>query len=157
MRKRGFRGKPSPTHIVWVRGGRESDGPKRLDHEHFEKWANHCGFDFQREEVVDHERADEPRQQHRVVFAWGQSDAETIQLGDDEWSMQSQRTPRTFIEVDEAGLARIKGWNFETVVDIIEMRHKGPTLLIETADGGKKRLNAKKYVADASAQQHESS
>lgn len=158
MKSGGFRSKPTPTHIIWVRGGaRESGGKKRFDDRHFEKWANHVGLDFERETLVDHERADEPRMQHRVVFTWGQTDPETISLGEDEWSLGTQKTPRTFIEVDEAGLARIKGWSFETVLDVVDMRHKGPELLIETAEGEKKRLNGRKFVADPRAQQREGS
>lgn len=156
MKNGGFRSKPTPAHIIWVRGGgRGSGGKKRFDDAHFEKWASHCGFDFERETMVDHERADEPRTQHRVVFTWGTSDEETISLGDEEWSMGSQRTPRTFIEVDEAGLARVKGWSFERVIDVVEMRHKGPELLIEDASGEKKRLNARKFVGDPREQQRQ--
>lgn len=153
MKKRGFRSKPSPSHIIWVRGD-SADGKKRFDTRQFEKWATHCGFDFEQETRVDHDRADEPRQQHRVVFRWGTSDAETIELGDEEWSMGAQKTPRTFIEVDEAGVARIKGWTFETTMDLVQLRHKGPDLLVESADGEKKRLNARKFVTDPREQQH---
>lgn len=110
MKKRGFRSKPSPSHNIRIRGADSADGKKRVDHRHFEKWATHCGFDFERETRVDHDRADEPRQQHRVVFRWGKSDAETIELGDEERSMGAQKTPRTFIEFEEAGVAHIKGW-----------------------------------------------
>ena len=158
MKKRGFRGKPSPAHVIWTRGSRsDGTGTRRFDDEHLEKWATHCGFDFEREQRVDHERGDEPRTQHRVVFTWGQTESETMQLGDEEWSMGTQKTPRTFVEIDEAGLARIKGWTFETVLDIVEMRHKGPNLLIETAEGEKKRLNARKFVEDPREQQREDS
>lgn len=147
MKNGGFRSKPTPAHIIWVRGGgRGSGGKKRFDDAHLEKWAAHCGFDFECETMVDHERADEPRTQHRVVFTWGTSDEETISLGDEEWSMGSRKTPRTFIEVDEAGLARLKGWTFETILDLVMMRHEGPDLLVESADGEKKRLNAETFV-----------
>lgn len=153
MKNRGFRSKPSPSHIIWVRGS--SGGKKRFDTAHFEKWADHCGFDFEKETLTDHERADEPRDQFRVVFRWGKSDPETIQLGDEEWSMGASKTPRTFIEVDEAGVARLKGWTFETILDVVQMRHKGADLLIESADGRKKRLNARKFVKDPREQQRQ--
>ncbi len=158
MKKRGFRGKPSPAHVVWMRGAGDGNaGTKRFDNDHLEKWAIHCGFDFEREQRVDHERSDEPRTQHRVVFTWGTTDGETIQLGDEEWSMGTQKTPRTFVEIDEAGQARVKGWTFEEVLDVVEMRHKGPNLLIKTAGGEKKRLNARKFVTDPREQQRSDS
>lgn len=153
MKKRGFRGKPSPSHVIWTRGS--GSGTKRFDHDHFEKWATHCGFDFERETRVDHERAEEPREQYRVVFRWGQSDPETIELGDEEWSMATRKTPRTFVEVDEAGVARIKGWTAETTMDVVEMRHKGPDLLVIGADGERKRINARKFVTDPRERQRE--
>lgn len=157
MKKRGFRSKPSPSHIIWMRGADNgsSGGKKRFDQRHFEKWAEHCGFDFEQETRTDHERAEEPREQHRVVFRWGKSEPETIELGDEEWSMGARKTPRTFIEVDEAGIARIKGWTFETTMDVVQLRHKGPDLLIESADGEKKRLNARKFVTDPREQQRQ--
>lgn len=141
-----FRGKPSRAHIVWTRQTRDGATTKQFDHDRFEKWANHCGFDFERETRVDHDRAGEPRTQYRCVFRWGQSGGETAELGDEEWSFGNQKTPRTFIELDERGLARVKGWSFETVLDVAEMRHKGPELLIETASGDRKRLNGRKFV-----------
>jgi hypothetical protein len=148
MKTRGFRGKPSPSHVVWTRGAERGSegGTKRFDPDHLEKWANHCGFDFERETRIDHERAEEPREQFRVIFKWGKSDPETIELGDEEWSMGARKTPRTFVEVDEAGLARIRGWTVERVLDVVEMRHKGPDLLVASADGEKKRINARKFV-----------
>lgn len=150
MGNRGFRSKPSPTHIIWIRGGDRTStgGKKQFDTDYFGKWAKRAGFDFEQETRVDHDRAEEPRTQHRVVFRWGTSESETISLGDEEWSMDAQKTPRTFIEVDDAGLARIKGWTVEATLDVVEMRHKGADLLIESADGEKKRLNAHKFVSD---------
>lgn len=154
MTKSTFRGKPSRTHIIWMRGNRGSgSGQKRFDTDYFEKWADHCGFEYQTNERVDHERADRPRAQHRVVFAWGQTKAETIEMDGEEWNLGTQKTPRTFIEIDEEGAARIKGWEFETVVDIQEMKHKGPTLLVATGDGAKKRLNTRKFMSEKRRQQ----
>ena len=152
-----FRGKPSKTHIIWTRETRDGSGNKRFDHTHFEKWATHCGFDFETTTRVDHERSDDPRKQYRCVFRWGQSDTETIEMGGEEWSMGSQRTPRTFVEIDEAGLARIKGWTFDAVLDVAMLRHKGPELFLETADGEKKRLNARRFVEHPRKRQREGS
>jgi len=152
-----FRGKPSKTHIIWTRETRDGAGNKRFDHDHFRKWADHCGFDFETTTRVDHERGDGPRQQYRCVFRWGQSDTETIEMGDREWSMGSQRTPRTFVEIDEAGMARIQGWNFDAVLDVVMMRHKGPELLVETAAGDKKRINARRFVQHPRKRQREGS
>ena len=146
MTNGSFRGKPTKSHIIWSRQTRDGATKKQFDHGHFEKWATHCGFDFEQATRVDHDRGDEPRTQYRCVFKWGRIDGETIELGDEEWSLGSQRTPRTFIELDSEGLARVKGWEFETVMDITEMRHKGPELLIKTAGGDKKRLNGRKFM-----------
>lgn len=146
MRKRSFRGKPSKSHIIWARETRDGVGKKLFDSVHFEKWVKHCGFDFETEVRVDHDRGGEPREQYRCVFTWGETEGETIELGEEEWTMGRQKTPRTFIEIDSEGKARVKGWRFETTVDIVQMRHKGPELLIETADGDRKRLNARKFL-----------
>ncbi|MHB9286169.1 hypothetical protein ACKVMT_03915 [Halobacteriales archaeon Cl-PHB] len=141
-----FRGKPSETHIIWTRETRDGAGNKRFDHNHFRKWAEHCGFDFETTTRVDHERAEEARQQYRCVFRWGKTDTETIEMGDEAWAMGSQRTPRTFVEIDEAGVARIQGWTFDVVLDVVMLRHKGPELFLESVDGEKKRLNARQFV-----------
>jgi hypothetical protein len=150
-----FRGKPSKSHIIWTRETRNGATNKRFDYEHFEKWTEHCGFDFDTTTRVDHDRADEPRMQYRCVFNWGNVSEETIEFGDEEWSLGNQKTPRTFVEIDSEGLARLKGWNFETVLDITEMRHKGPELLIKTAGGDKKRLNGRKFVEHPRKRQRE--
>jgi hypothetical protein len=141
-----FRGKPSNSHIVWTRETRNGARRKRFDYERFEKWANHHGFDFERATRVDHDRSDKPRRQHRCVFNWGKMSGETIEFGDEEWSLGEQRTPRTFIEVDTSGAGRVKGWQFETVFDVAQMRHDGPKLLIETADGETKQLDGGKFA-----------
>ena len=141
-----FRGKPSNSHIIWTRETRDGAGQRRFDHDHFRKWADHCGFDFETATRVDHDRADEPRTQYRCVFTWETMAEETIEFGGEEWSLGDQQTPRTFIEIDEGGQARVKGWSFETILDVVEMRHKGPELLIRTADGERKRLNGRTFV-----------
>jgi hypothetical protein len=63
-----FRAKPSESHIIWTRETRSGAGKKRFDHDHFRKWATHCGFDFETVTRVDHDRSPDPRPQHRCVF-----------------------------------------------------------------------------------------
>lgn len=155
MNDRSFRGKPSRSHIIWTRETREGVGKKRFDSQHFEKWASQCGFDFEISTRVDHDRSDEPRKQYRCVFAWGKIENETIEFGDDEWSMGGQKTPRTFVEIDTEGLARVKGWEFETTLDVVQMQHKGPELLVETSDGEHKRLNGRKFLTDPRERQRQ--
>lgn len=150
-----FRGKPSKSHIIWVRETRDGVTNKRFDSDHFRKWAAHCGFDFETTTRVDHDRADEPREQFRVVFKWGTVQQEEIEFGDESWEFGKQKTPRTFIEVDEEGVARVKGWRFERLLDITMMRHKGPELLIETASGERKRLNGRKFLTHPRERQRE--
>lgn len=155
MGKSPFRSRPSKTHIIWTRQTRNGATRKRLDEKHLEKWASHCGFDFDTTTRVDHDRSDDPRKQFRVVFRWGEMDQETIAFGDEEWDLGTQKTPRTFIEVDEGGLARVRGWNFETIFDVREMRHKGPELLIRTASDDTKRLNGRKFVQNPRQRQRD--
>ncbi|MFT4921458.1 MAG: hypothetical protein ACI8XM_000655 [Haloarculaceae archaeon] len=157
MKSGSFRGKPSKSHIIWTRETRDGTGTKRFDDEHFQKWVSHCGFEYEDDTRVDHERGDEPRSQHRCVFTWGEMEDERIELGDEEWSLGHQKTPRTFIEIDSEGQARVKGWDFETILDIAEMRHKGPDLLVETTDGDCKRLNARTFVENPRERQRDNS
>lgn len=150
-----FRGKPSKSHIIWVRETRDGAETKRFDREQFRKWTKHCGFDFDKTTRVDHERSSEPREQYRCVFNWTTTAGESLELDGEEWELGGQKTPRTFVEIDTDGEARIKGWSFETVFNITEMKHKGPELLIKAADGTKKRLNGRKFVTDPRKQQRE--
>lgn len=155
VRSGSFRGKPSKVHIIWTRQTRAGASRKRFDEEHFERWVRHCGFEFENATRVDHDRSTEPRQQYRCVFSWGQISGETLELGDDQWTLGPQKTPRTFIEIDSEGVARVKGWTFEDVIDVVEMKHKGPELLIRTEAGDKKRLNGRKFVSDPRKRQRE--
>jgi len=150
-----FREKPSESHIIWTRETRNGATTKRFDDEHFEKWAEHCGFDFDTTTRVDHDRAGEPRMQYRCVFKWGQVSDETIEFDDEEWSLGDQKTPRTFVEIDFEGMARVKGWEFETVLNVREVRHEGPELLIRTVDGEQKRLDGRKFVEHSRERQRE--
>lgn len=155
MSDRTFRGKPSKTHIIWTRETRDGATRKRFDEGHFKKWADHCGFEFETATRVDHDRADDPRTQYRCVFAWGTVESESVEFGGEEWEFGEQRTPRTFIEIDETGMARVKGWSFESVYDIVELRHKGPELLFRTAGSKAKRLNGRRFVTDPRERQSE--
>lgn len=146
MKGGSFRSKPSKAHIIWTRESRNGSAKKRLDEEHFEKWADHFGFDFENETRVDHDRGDEPREQYRCVFTWETVEGETLELGDEEWTLGQQETPRTFIEVDGKGIARVRGWTSEAILNVVQMRHDGPALLIETADGGRKRLDGREFA-----------
>jgi hypothetical protein len=137
----GYRDRPSKAHIIWTRETRDGAGTKRFDGERFEKWADHCGFDFETTRRTDHDRADESRRQFQCIFAWGTSNSERIELGDEEWELASQETPQTFIEIDEEGVARLKGWNSETLCDIREMRFEESTLRIRTQSGDTKRVD----------------
>lgn len=141
-----FRGKPSKSHIIWIRKTRDGAKTKRFDKERFEKWTEHTGFDFDTTTRVDHQRGDEPRKQFRCVFNWTTTAGESIEVDGEEWELGSQKTPRTFIEVDEKGEARVKGWTHESIYDVAEMKHDGPELLIKTADEEKKRLDGREYA-----------
>ena len=141
-----FRSKPSDAHIIWRRETRDGAGRERFDQNRFRAWADHYGFDFETATRVDHDRASEPRQQYRCVFRWEQLAEETIEFGDDEWTLGEQRTPRTFIEIDAATAVRIRGWEFESVFDVVEMRHDGSTLLFETANGATKQLDGQAFA-----------
>lgn len=142
----GFRDRPSKRHIIWTRRTRDGVTKKRFDNEHFEKWSSHCGLDFETTRRTDHDRAEESRVQFRVVFSWGQSESQSFEFGEEEWELAGQETPRTFIEIDEEGVARIQGWESETLCDIVEMRFEGPALRIKTAEEETKRVDARKLT-----------
>ncbi|MFB6150585.1 MAG: hypothetical protein ABEJ40_02140 [Haloarculaceae archaeon] len=131
MRSPTFGGKPSDTHVIW----RDSEGgDKRFDEEALCSWCSHYGVDFETSKRVDHDRAPEPRQQYRLVFAWADHASESFAVGDDEWDIETQETPRTFVEIDGGGLARVKGWDSEHVLDILELWYDGPRLVFDAAE-----------------------
>lgn len=146
MKGGSFRSKPSKTHIIWTRESRNENAKKRFDEAHFEKWAGHYGFDFENETRVDHDRGDEPREQYRCVFTWETVDGETLELGDEEWTLGQQKTPRTFVEIDAMGIARVRGWTSEAVLNVVQMRHDGPVLLVETAGEERKRIDGRELA-----------
>jgi hypothetical protein len=136
-----FGSKPSDAHVIW-RTGRDDDGKKKFDFEYLRLWAAHFGVDYEQWTRTDHERSDEPRVQHACVFNWATTGGQEITIGDSNWSMGRQRKPRTFVEIDEAGVARIKGWSAEAILDVSELVVDGTTFDLQTVDGAVKTLDA---------------
>lgn len=141
-----FGSKPSDSHIIW-RSGRDNDGKKRFDFEYLELWAAHFGIEYEEWERVDHERGDEPRTQHACVFTRAKSGGEEVSLGGKTWTMGGTEKPRTFIEIDDAGMLRLRGWTIKRVLDIDEMIIDGPKIKLRTADGETKSLDARKLCS----------
>lgn len=137
-----FGSKPSDAHVVWQSGGDR----KRFDFEYLELWAAHFGFDFERWERVDHERGDEPRQQRVCVFARTADGGTELSVGDETWTMDAGEKPRTFVEIDDAGMVRLRGWTTETTLDVTELVVDGPTLKLRTADGETKSLDTSRLT-----------
>ncbi|KAA9397916.1 hypothetical protein Har1130_06450 [Haloarcula sp. CBA1130] len=138
-----FGSKPSEAHVIW-RSGRDSGGKKKFDFEYLELWAAHFGVDFEQWTRVDHDRGDEPREQFACVFRWSQSGGQELSVGDEEWTMGSQRKPRTFLEIDEEGMVRLRGWTSETTLDVEELVLKKTVLTLKTADSTVKKLDVRK-------------
>jgi hypothetical protein len=156
--------KPSPRHIVWKSG--KDDQKKRFHESLLKKWCRKFAIDFENYIRVDHERSDEPRAQYQCVFilpaiiTWRfstprgveifyeviagsisyQSGAgESFDMGDEEWTIQAAETPRTFVEIDEAGAMRIQGWSVERIVDVEELWYDGSQLVVKP-DGEDRKL-----------------
>jgi hypothetical protein len=144
-----FGKKPSNAHVVWTNREGEGRGKKRFDFKYLKLWAANFGVDYETRTRVDHDRAEEPRHQHLVVFEWAKSSQRTIEMGDESWDVGGTETPRTFVEIDEAGDARIKSWKHEAVVDLREMYLDGTVVKIRTADRGKKALDAQNLLRKA--------
>lgn len=141
-----FGQKPSDSHVVWTNRSGEGKGKKRFDFDYLELWANRLGIDYENRTRVDHERSEEPRKQHLVVVEWTTSKSETIQMGDTSWELGGNETPRTFVEIDDVGMARLKSWDHETVLDLREMWIGGPVMHVKTANSGKKALDTRKLL-----------
>lgn len=141
-----FGGKPSDAHVIWRGSG---GSVKRFDEDLLRRWADRYAADFESDRRVDHERGSDPRVQYSVVFAWAEGASESFSVGDDEWDIQTQETPRTFLEVDSEGLARVSGWDTEAVLDVYELRVDGPSLVVEAVElSGTKRLDARKLRSE---------
>ena len=138
-------GKPSDSHIIWTYESPQGVTRKRFDTDQFAEWVDTYGFDLERKTRVDHERGMEERTQHRCVFAWGLGGSDSPDFGDSEWKLDEQKTPRTFVEVDEEGIARIRSWDEEFVVDVTAMIHKGPQLLVRTDEDRTLRINGEAF------------
>ncbi|WP_459194172.1 hypothetical protein [Halosimplex sp. J119] len=147
MEAPSFRGKPSESHVIWRRSGAKEDVPKRFDERALRAWCSTHDFDFETDKRVDHDRADEPREQYRTVFAWADAESESFGLGDDEWEIATQETPRTFLELDERGEARLKTWTDEYTFDVGELWLDGSAFVFRAAGiDGAKRLDARKLA-----------
>jgi len=134
-----FRGKPSDGHVIWRRKG---GADKRFDEDRLREWCAHRSIDFETARRVDHERSERPREQYRIVFAWSEAEGESFGLGDDEWQIETGKTPRTFLEIDSEGEARLKSWSSERVIDIEELLLDGDAILFDAvAFDGRKRLD----------------
>jgi len=140
-----FGSKPSEAHVVW-RSGRDGDGTKRFDFEYLELWAAHFGAAYEEWDRVDHERAEESRRQHVCVFARTRNAGTEVSLGGESWRMGAVEKPRTFIEIDEAGLLRLQGWSTEAILDVDELVVDGATLKLRTADGETKSVETGKLA-----------
>lgn len=122
--------KPTQQHILWVSD--EENDIKRFHENYLKKWCRHFGFDFEQYTRVDHERAEEPRLQYQCVFSHQTGAGDSFEMGDEEWSIETETIPETFVEIDEEGWVRVQGWSIETVRDVVELRHEGPVLVIES-------------------------
>ena len=142
-----FGGKPSDAHVIWRGSG---GSVKRFDEELLRRWSSKYALDFESDRRVDHDRGSEPRTQYQVVFVWEEGASESFSVGDDQWEIQTQETPRTFFEVDSEGLARVRGWDSEAVLDVHELRVDGSSLVLEAAElDGTKRLDARKLRSES--------
>jgi len=140
-----FGSKPSDAPVVW-RSGRDNDGTKRFDFEYLELWAAHFGAEYEEWERVDHARGDEPRRQHVCVFARTRGGQTEVSLGGESWDMGAVEKPRTFVEIDDAGLLRLQGWTTEATLDVDELVVDGATLKLRTADGETKSVDTRKLA-----------
>ena len=145
MKPPTFRGKPSDDHVIWRRKG---GADKRFDEDRLREWCARREVDFETARRVDHERSEQPRQQYRVVFAWSEAEGESFDLGGEKWEIETGRTPRTFLEIDSEGEARLKSWSSERILDIEELLVDGDALVFDATEfDGRKRLDAAKLTS----------
>jgi hypothetical protein len=137
--------KPSSQHIVWMSG--RGDQTKRFHEDYLRKWCRHFDFDFETYSRVDHERADEARKQYQVVFSYASGGGDDFDFGGEEWSIETGRVPRTFVEIDEEGAMRLRGWSIEKILDVEELYHRGPELIVEAVgESNRQRFDARKLT-----------
>lgn len=136
MRKPAFGGGPSETHVLWT-----DEGGKRFDAERLRTWCDRQDLTLERDKRVDHDRGDDPREQYRIVITWSEGESESFDMGDKEWSMTTQKSPRTFVEIDSKGWARIAAPDGERILDLRELWTDGAALRFKaTSMDGAKRL-----------------
>ena len=140
-----FGSKPSDEHVIW-RSGRDGDGKKKFDFQYLELWAAHFGANYEEWSRTDHDRGDTPRDQFAVVFHWSAGGGQEISLGETSWTMGSNEVPRTFLEIDEEGMARLRGWTSEAILDVDELVLEGTTFKLRTSDGETKSLDVRKLA-----------
>ncbi|ACV47273.1 hypothetical protein Hmuk_1147 [Halomicrobium mukohataei DSM 12286] len=121
--------RPSQYHVLWD-GGRSRSDP-RIDVRLLEGWARKWGYDVDRRRRVDSDRADEPREQCRIAFAFGEIVEETLSYGDREYTFTTDRTPATYFELDECGDARLATWASERTLTLRELRIDGRDLVFD--------------------------
>jgi hypothetical protein len=140
-----FNSKPTDAHVIW-RSGRDSDGKKKFDFEYLRLWAAHFGVEYKQWERVDHERADEPRTQHVCVFRRATTDENELSLDGESWSMGTVKKPRTFVEIDEAGVIRLRSWSHKNIYDAEEFFIDSTVFKLKTANGEKKAIDTRKLA-----------
>jgi hypothetical protein len=128
--------KPSDNHIIWKSG--KGDQTKRFHEALLTKWCRTIGVDFETYSRVDHDRGDEPRTQYQCVFSYQTDAGDSFDMGDEEWTIRTDKTPRTFVEIDEAGMMRIQGFSVERIVDVEELWYDGSTLVVKPEGEDKK-------------------
>lgn len=138
--------KPTKQHIVWTTG--KDAQTKRFHEDYLRKWCRHFDFGFDTYNRVDHERADEVRKQYQVVFSYSTGGGDSFEFGGKEWSIETGRVPRTFVEIDEEGLMRLRGWTVETILDVEALSHRGTELIVEAAGKeNRQRFDARDLTA----------
>jgi hypothetical protein len=134
--------RPSQYHVLWYPG--RSGSNLRVDVSLLRGWCRQWGYHFEQHSRVDHERADEPRAQVRVSFAFGETAEQTLTHGDREYTFTTDRTPATFFELDECGEARLKTWASERTLDLREIRIDGRDLVFDAvSEPGPGRVHGK--------------
>lgn len=134
--------RPSEHHVLWYEG--RSGSTLRIDVALLRGWARQWGYHVDRGRRVDHDRAEEPREQCRVSFAFEETVEQTLTHGDREYTFTTDRTPATFFELDERGAARLKTWASERTMDLRELRIDGRDLVFDAvSEPGPGRVHGK--------------